>query len=945
MMILMIETVWMSNNLGYNRFMAPSILVTKLFIPQPHPELVSRPRLIEQLNRGLHSKLTLISAPAGFGKTTLVSDWIANIQLDGKKRSQSVNRTSGNKNRVAWLSLDEGDNDLNSFLIYFIAAMQTVEPDIGLEPLAALQSSGAANSEAVLMAFLNEIASLTQPLVLILDDYHLIENQSIDKALTFLLDHLPATLHLVITTRIDPALPLARLRGRGQLTELRVAELRFTHDEATMFLNQMMRLELSAENIVALGSRTEGWITGLQLAALSLQERDAEHVTSFIQSFTGIHHHILDYLVEEVLQQQPPRLHSFLLQTSILTRLTGSLCEAVCDFENDSSNQSDGHTILQQLAKSNLFIVPLDDERRWYRYHHLFADLLRYRLQREPANTIPELHRRASKWHEEHGFIDRAIRHAITADDLEQAARLVDEHSHPANERGEVSIVRGWFELLPDEMVRSDPSLSVACAWNLFLNGQISAVEDRLQDAETLLAKQTTSISNEQVAELFGKITALRAILFGFQGKPVRGIELAQQLLEHIAEDNLSARGITLLTLGGLFRDVGDIPQASRSFAEAVTVLLASENILAGVMAVEQLVRLLVMQGQLVQVAEICQEMLNLSAGTKTQGKLQALISDMAQAIFSTVLYERNELADAELYVRQGIKQAKRGGFFQSLVFGQILLTRILQARGDADGANKRLQAAMKSTQMNSSQRYHAELTACQVQLWLAQNDLDTASQWAQESNLSTEVEFNPQNEFEHISLARVLIAQGRAESDEKTLAKALELTKRLALSAESAGRRGHLIELLILQALALDAQGDLNQALSSLERALGLAAPQGFVRIFLDKGAPIIRLLKEAARRDIAADYVIKLLNRIDTDTRPDVPNQSPATLLVDPLSDRELEVLHLMAQDLSYKEIADQIMVSLNTVRTHVKNIYSKLMVHKRSQAVAKARELNIL
>lgn len=450
------------------------------------------------------------------------------------------------------------------------------------------------------MALLNEIAGLPQTLVLILDDYHVIENQSIDKVVTFLIDHLPATMHLVITTRIDPPLPLARLRGRGQLTELRVADLRFTNEEATTFLNQMMHLELSAENIAALGSRTEGWITGLQLAALSLQERDAAHVTRFIQSFTGIHHHILDYLVEEVLQQQPPRLQTFLLQTSILTRLTGSLCEAVCDFENDSPNHSDGHTLLNRLAKSNLFIVPLDDERRWYRYHHLFADLLRYLLQREQASTIPDLHRRASKWHEEHGFIDRAIRHAIAADDLEQAAQLVDEHSHPANQRGEVSTVRGWFELLPDERVRSDPSLSVACAWNLFLNGQISAVEDRLQDAETLLAKQTTPVNIEQVAELFGKINALRAILFGVLGKPMRGIEIAQQLLEHISEDNLSGRGITLLTLGGLFRDVGDITQASRSFAEAVTILQASENVLAAVMAVEQLVRLLVMQGQLI---------------------------------------------------------------------------------------------------------------------------------------------------------------------------------------------------------------------------------------------------------------------------------------------------------------------------------------------------------
>ena len=921
------------------------VLSTKLYIPPTQPELVSRPLLIRKLNEGLHRKLTFISAPAGFGKTTLVSDWIANSQLDGEKGSQSGNRTSGNQNRVAWLSLDEGDNDLGNFLIYFIAAIQTVEPDIGLEPLAALQSSGATNSEAVLIVLLNEIAGLPQTLVLILDDYHVIENQSIDKAVTYLLDHLPATMHLVITTRIDPALPLARLRGRGQLTELRVADLRFTNDEATTFLNQMMCLDLSAENIAALGSRTEGWITGLQLAALSLQERDGEQVTRFIQSFTGIHHHVLDYLVEEVLQQQPPNLQSFLLQTSILTRLTGSLCEAVCDLDKASPNHDDGHTLLNQLAKSNLFIVPLDDERRWYRYHHLFADLLQYRLQQEQAGTIPALHRRASKWHEEHGHIDSAIRHAIAADDLDQAARLVAEHSYTANERGEVSKVRRWFELLPDERVRSDPSLSVAYAWCLFLNGQIGAVEARLQDAETLLAKQTTPVNVEQAGELFGKISALRVILFGTQGKPRRGIELAQQLLEYIPEDNLSWRGVVLLTLGGLFRDVGNITQASRSFAEAVTILQASENSLATVMAVERLVRLLVMQGRLVQAVEVCTKIIDVSKGPNVQGKQQALMLDMSRAIMSNVLYERNQLVDAEMYVRQGIKQATRGGFFQSLVFGQILLARILQARGDADGANMLLQAAIKSYQMNPTQWVHMAVTACQVQLWLAQEEFDAASRWAQENSLSAEVELNPKNEFEHFPLARVLITQGRAEPDGKTLAKALELTKRLALSAESAGRMGHLIELLLLQALALDAQGNLDQALSCLERALVLAEPQGFVRIFLDNGNSIMHLLKEAARRNIAADYAIKLLNLIDTGNQPDVPNDSPLSLLVDPLSNRELEVLQLMAQDLTYKEIANQIMVSLNTVRTHVKNIYSKLMVHRLSDAVAKAKELNLI
>jgi LuxR family maltose regulon positive regulatory protein len=924
--------------------MTDFILTTKLYVPLPQPELVSRPRLIKKLNEGLPHKLTLISAPAGFGKTTLVSNWIASMQLDGEKGSQLQGHASRNIDRVAWLSLDDGDNDLHRFLVYFIAAIQTVEPDFCLGPLAALQSSGATNSEAVLMALLNELAGLPQSLILILDDYHVIETQSIDRALTFLLDHLPTTMHLVITTRIDPPLPLARLRGRGQLTELRVADLRFTNDEAATFLNQMMRLKLSVEDIAALGSRTEGWITGLQLAALSLQEKDAEHVTSFIQSFTGIHHHVLDYLVEEVLQQQPPGLQSYLLQTSILTRLTDSLCEAVCDSENDSLHQNDGQPLLQQLAKSNLFIVPLDNERRWYRYHHLFADLLRYRLQQEQAGTIRELHRRASKWHEEHGFIDRAIRHAIAADDLEQAGRLVDEHSHLANQRGEVSTVRGWFEILPDEMVRSDPSLSVACAWSLFLNGQLGAVEERLNGAEMLLARQTTSVDDEQAAMLFGRVNALRAILFGVQGEPMRGIQVAQQLLDHIPEDYLSERGILRLTLGGLYADVGDIAQASRSFADAVTLLLISDNLLAAVMAVEQLVRVLVMQGQLVQAVDVCQEMLDAPVEINAQDKQQALGSDMARAIMSNVLYERNELADAEMYVRQGIKQAKRGGLFQSLVFGHILLARILQARGDANGANKMLQAATVSTQMNPPQ-FHAELTACQVQLWLAQGELDKASQWAQESNLSAEIELSPQNEFELISLARVLIAQGQASSDREASTRALGLIDRLTLSAESAGRIGHLIELLILQAIGVEVHCDLNQALPYLNRALNLAEPEGFVRIFLTHGDSIVHLLKEAVDRDIASKYATKLLNEFGTDTQPDLPNPSSLPLLADPLSDRELQVLHLMAEDLSYKEIADRIMVSLNTVRTHVKNIYGKLMVHKRSQAIAKARELHLL
>ena len=401
------------------------LLATKLYIPSPRSELVSRPRLIERLNTGLTHKLTLISAPAGFGKTTLLSEW---IHCNGVGTGAGRGAVTAPL-QVAWLSLDEGDNDLNRFLTYFVAALQTVESDVGHGPLAALQAPGAVNVELVLTTLLNEIASLPDRLILILDDYHVIESPPIDQALTFLLNHLPANMHLGLATRTDPPLPLSRLRGRGQMTELRTADLRFSPDEVGAFLNQAMGLGLSVDDVAALGTRTEGWIVGLQLAALSLQER--EDATAFIRSFTGSHHHILDYLVEEVLRQQSASTRSFLLQTSILERMSGSLCDEVCSSETSDTDKSDGQAMLERLARSNLFIVPLDDERRWYHYHHLFADLLRYRLQRERAGAIPGLYRRSSEWHEQNGFITRAIDHAVAGGDMEQAARLVEEHYRP----------------------------------------------------------------------------------------------------------------------------------------------------------------------------------------------------------------------------------------------------------------------------------------------------------------------------------------------------------------------------------------------------------------------------------------------------------------------------------------------------------------------------------
>jgi LuxR family maltose regulon positive regulatory protein len=520
-----------------------TLLQTKLYIPRLRANLVPRPHLIERLNQGLaaDNKFTLVSAPAGFGKSTLLSAWAQQATLQP---------------RVAWLSLDAGDNDLARFLTYFVAALQTIEANAGYGVLLALQAPGGPDIEAILTTLLNEIAGFSQDMTLVLDDYHVIESPPVDQAVTFLLDHLPSQMHLTIATRTDPTLTQSRLRARGQMTELREADLRFTTDEVAVFLKQVIRLPISSDDVRTLEDRTEGWITGLQLAALAMQDLEQhDQIARFIHGFGGSHRYIIDYLVDEVLGQQTPQDQEFLSRTSILDRMAAPLCDVV-------TNRKDSQATLDRLEAANLFLIPLDDERRWYRYHHLFADLLRYHLRRKQAGAIPELHRLASIWHEQNGFITRSIDHAIAADDMERAARLVEEHYRSALMQGKVSTALGWLDSLPDAMVRSDPSLSVGYAWGLFLSGQMSAIETRLQDAETALTGYTMTSSNAEAAELLGEIATLRSYILRVQGDPLRGIALAQQTLELVPTDNLSARGVLHTILGGLFKDIGDIARA-----------------------------------------------------------------------------------------------------------------------------------------------------------------------------------------------------------------------------------------------------------------------------------------------------------------------------------------------------------------------------------------------
>ncbi|MGW8225054.1 MAG: LuxR C-terminal-related transcriptional regulator, partial [Anaerolineales bacterium] len=539
------------------------LLTTKLFIPTTRPELVFRPRLIDNLNKGLHRKMTLISAPAGFGKTTLASEWI-----------------TGCEQPVAWLSLDEADNDPTKFLVYFVAALQEVGRNIGAEALEMLQSPQPPPNHSILTSIINDIATLPEQMILVLDDYHVIDSRSVHEALKFLLENIPKQIHLVLVTREDPYLPLSRLRARDQITELRAADLRFTTPETSEFLNRVMRLDLSEGDLSALETRTEGWITGLQLAALSLQGH--EDATRLIQSFTGSHRLVVDYLVDEVLDQQPESVQNFLLKTAILDWLSGSLCDAV-------TGQRDGQQVLEHLDQVNLFIVPLDHERRWYRYHHLFADLLRQRLHQHTGSTDGEasfdeayLHSRASLWYEDHGMEIEAFQHAAAASDYDRAERLIEGDGLPVSFRGVVTPVLNWLESLPKSVLDARPSLWVTYAMTILTTGQTEGVEEKLQAAEEALKGAE---KNDKTRDLVGRIASTRANLAVGPRQAESIIEQSNRALEYLHPNNSTYRTATTWKLGVAHEFLGDRTAARQDFTEAIATSEASGNLYIQILA------------------------------------------------------------------------------------------------------------------------------------------------------------------------------------------------------------------------------------------------------------------------------------------------------------------------------------------------------------------------
>ncbi len=927
--------------------MPTPILATKLYIPPPRPKIVLRSHLIEQLNEGLSAdrKLTLISAPAGFGKTTLVSEWVATLT------SSSLPLGEGLGVRVAWLSLDEGDNNPARFLTYLIVALQTIMANIGEGALGALQSSQPPPIESILTALINEITTIPENFIFVLDDYHIIDSKPVDNAIAFLLERLPPQMHLVITTREDPQFPLARLRARGQLTELRAADLRFTPSEAAEFLNQVMGLNLSAEDITALETRTEGWVAGLQLAALSMQGH--KDTTSFIRSFTGSHHFVLDYLVEEVLQQQSESVQTFLLRTSILDRLRGSLCDAVL-----GSPYASGQKTLEYLEHANLFIVPLDNERRWYRYHHLFADVLRMHLMAEQPDQVSALHRRASEWYEHNGSPDNTIRHALAAEDFERAATLV-ELAVPEmrrNRQGATVKELGWLKALPDEMVRFRPVLCVDYAYALFAGGELEAVEARLRDAERWLdttantreqpeapATGMVVVDEEEFRRLPGMIALLRAAQALARGDMPETAKNARRVLDLAPEDAHLMLGGAASSLGLVAWTSGDLDTACRMTVDGMANVRLAGYISSAIGGSIVLADIQIAQGRLHE-AMITYERA-LQWATEPGAPVQRGAADMYVGM-SDLHREHNDLKAATQHLLTSQTLGELAELPQNPYRWCAAMARIRVTQGDLDGALDLLDQAERLYYANFSPNVRP-IAARKTRVWVAQGRLGEAQGWVREQGLSVENELSYLREFDHITLARVLLARCRSDRADGPISEAVGLLERLLKAAEEGGRNGSVIEILVLQAMAYHAQGDIPAALLPLQHALALAEPQGYVRMFLDEGSNMMQLLREVSAREIMPDYTDKLLAAFEAEKRKgeDKPDLHPGQPLIEPLSQRELKILQLIAQGLSNREIGERLFLALDTIKGHNRKIFDKLQVQSRTEAIARARELGLL
>jgi LuxR family maltose regulon positive regulatory protein len=905
------------------------LLATKLHVPRPQPGFVPRPRLVEALDAGLARRLILVCAPAGFGKTALLADW---------------GRSGGR--RVAWLSLDEADNDPARFWRHAVAALDRAHPGIAERAAPLLGPPAPSSFEGLVMALINELAArpTENGVLLVLDDYHLIDAQPVHMPLMFLLEHLPPGLCLVMASRSDPPLPLARLRARGQLTELRTAELRFTAGEAASLLGEAVGADLPGA-AAALTARTEGWAAGLQLAALSL--RGQADPAGFVASFSGSHRYVLDYLAAEVLDLQSPELRRFLLETSVLERLTGSSCDAV-------TGGPGGQAMLEEIERANLFLLPLDEVRGWWRYHQLFADLLRARLQQELPSRVPALHRNAAAWYAEHGLADDAVRHAISAGDPIGSARLIEQHFDQIVRQGESATIQRWLAALPAELARSRPRLSLAQAWMALVDGDVEAAGaplDAAEHASADAAGEPFEPSVGRAASLLANIPAAiahdRAFLAYLRGDPEATVAFASQAQARLGDGEwmLDDWIRSMRALAAWLR--GRLEDAERGFTAGVAGWRAAGERPLAASASHFLGQVQRARGRLDAALGTYQQALEITA---PPGRAAMPAAGIGYVGMAEVAYQRGELDAAQRHVNEGIRLCRQLNWTQPLATGLVTLAWIRQASGNPGGALEAMGEAERVAPSRSVATLVRPVPVHRARLLLAQGDVAAAARWTQERGLTPEDEPAYQTEREHLVLARVLLAQDRP-------AAALTLLERLLAAASSQDRTGSIIEIQALRALALASSGDQASAVRTLAEALTLACPQGYVRVFADEGVPMAALLarlvaaqrdEQAAARGVDLSCLARLLRAFGgTGTVPG-SGRNPATAvpgMVQPLTARELEVLRLLAAGTTNQAIARQLVVSMDTAKKHVSHVLGKLGAGNRTEAVARARQLGLI
>ena len=899
------------------------LLTTSLRIPQLHAGLITRSVLLDRMRQALNFPLTLILAPAGFGKSTLLSQWIS--------CSKDL------QDRAAWVSL-ENEGDARQFWSYIVTALEEIQPEVGRFVRAYLEVPQPP-IHAILRILINEISQVSKDFVLVLDDYHHVDDPAIHDTFTFFIDHLPANLHLVLLSRSQPPLSLARWRASNRLYELREEDLRFTDAEATAFLNEVKGLRLLPEEIAALETRTEGWIAGLQLVALSLQGHDEKSQHSFVSAFTGSQRYILDYLAEEVLQRQPDSIKTFLLRTSILDRFNASLCNAL-------TGRNDGQSVLEYLERGHLFTIPLDQEQHWYRYHHLFRDVLYHQLTRTKPNSVLELHRRAAAWYVWSGQTDDAIRHASAAQEWQQAIKLIKPAINTAWNRGEVRKIITWLGKLPDDQLGAHPQLSLYYSRALLLGGKMDAAEQRLRESEKVLRARPSTELDSQDRLLLGTVCAFRTTIAAVTGETESALALGQEALNLLPSDNIDVRAHTTNSLGVNYYYLGAMEDANRACSEAGTLAQQAGNLYLAMVAASYRAKALVCQGQLTQAEGVIQQALDMgsSLGLPIHSRIPA--ASVVCSSFADLLYEWNKLEEAEHYVTDALELGQRLAFGSALWSAYYTLARIRLARGDQKGAEMAIEN-LHRYRLTSTVPLPARLmNAEQARANLMFGRLEAVKRWMITNQTDKPRVLDFIQEVEDMTLARFYLFSGQPDLT-------LRLLYSFRTSTETSERKAHLIEILVLTALSHHALGDDQQAFETLHKALEMAEPEGYMRTFVDAGQPMAALLYKALTRGAMPNYVRRLLSIFPADDA--ASNSTPGRYaaqqarskekdIIEPLSERELEVLQLMAGGASNQEIAETLVIALTTAKKHVSNIIRKLGVDNRTQAVAIGRNLGL-